>query len=229
MFADHKLGSKERLCAWATRLMKTAYSIYICSFLLSVSLVLCIVALLIFILQPSSSVHESLVVREINTPYIPPPPPKMMTKSLQTSDIQLNVTGADAIVKPLLLQTMPIVSFDITDAPILPSPELIIKMPEINWLGYGLNELDQVPRLLSDAKINVPPDLKRQNLRPITVKLEVSIDISGSVSLIRIKLNPYPELRFEIEQMVKRARFTAPQKAGEKVKARFIWPLEVQL
>lgn len=209
--------------------MKATYSVYMFAFLSSVGLLLCIVALLSFILQPSSNLPKGLVLREINTPYIPPPPPKTMTQSAQASDIQLNVQGTGANVKPALLQSMPIVSFDMPDAPILRSPEMTINVPEINWLGYGLNQLDQVPRLLSDATINIPPALKRQNVGPVNIKLEVSIDTSGSVSLIRIVFNPYPELRFEIEQMVKRARFTAPQKGGENVKARFIWPLEVQL
>ena len=53
-----------------------------------------------------------------------------------------------------------------------------------------------------------------------------SIDEQGKLTLLNILENPYPELRPEIERIVRSSRFSVPTKGTAAVSARFIWPVE---
>jgi protein TonB len=174
--------------------------------------------------------NEALIVREVSTASLPPPVvvPKI-TKPISNAQIALQVQGSGAQIELSEIVPITVANFDLNKDASSFAQALNIVVPDIDFKGFALSELDGIPRLLSSAKINVPQELKRQASSTVLIRLEVSINEQGRVSLINILTNPYPSLNFEITEMVNRVRFTSPVKQGEIVKARFIWPLEVLL
>lgn len=168
-------------------------------------------------------------VREIKTARLPPPPPPPQQIQQETLSLDVAVKGDTGKVN-----TAPTINNEL--APITPPDNSVninrrpsITIPADNWQGFSLSELDALPKLLSPVSLNVPPKLKRQLGEVVRLRLEVSINSEGQVTLLEIIESPSPELRFSIEQMVKKARFSAPQKDGKTVTAQFIWPLEIAL
>lgn len=97
-----------------------------------------------------------------------------------------------------------------------------------DWQAFGLGELDKTPRLLTPIRVDFPDSLKHRGINKSKVKLHVMIDEQGKVHLKNIVNIDNPELKPGIQQAVRQARFTIPQKSGQAVKAEFIWPLEVE-
>ncbi|MBB1372512.1 energy transducer TonB, partial [Pseudoalteromonas sp. SR45-4] len=111
------------------------------------------------------------------------------------------------------------------------TPNIKVSTPQfqsmnVNWDAFNLNQLDDLPTLLTPVKAVLPKSLTRQGVEIFTVKLDVFIDENGIVSLIEVVQNPYPTLKPAIDKIIKQSRFSAPKKEGEAVRARFIWPIE---
>lgn len=197
---------------------------------ISILLVMFVLSLIYIATSFSNDAAVKLELRKVSTLSIPPPaqPPKAKSESRE-SDIPLNVMGSGARIKIAEMQPITVASFEFSAQTIKLVQSIDIVIPNVDWQGFDLKELDDMPRLLTSAKINIPDRLKRKDSEKTKIKLEVSINEEGRVSLLRIVENSYPELNFEISEMVSRVRFTPPKRNGDIVKARFIWPLEVQL
>ena len=114
----------------------------------------------------------------------------------------------------------------------LPEPKFEVEAPEIDnvlaidWQGFNLDELDSVPRLLTDLDMRFPQGMVDRGIKRFKVELSVLIDEGGRVLLREIVQNPYPEVNDRIRSLLVRARFTPPQKDGTAARAVFIWPIE---
>ena len=157
----------------------------------------------------------------------PPPPPKSQQVSEQ-ADVNMQVEGAGAAVTMADLQINPEIEIDSPSRPDVAMKQPKWETPEIDWEAYSLSDLDGKPTLLTPVKIRFPKQLKHRGIERVVVKLDVMIDESGDVTLINIVDNPYHELNREIQRFVKGSKFTAPHKADEAVRARFIWPVEIE-
>lgn len=173
-------------------------------------------------------VKEEVVIREISlSPPPPPPPPPQQQQEQVEAEIQLNVSGdgVAVIVSDVQMQ-------DPLEALQLSAPNVKTLTTDwdldlqVDWSAYGLNELDGVPVLLSTLRADWPRTLTNRGINRVTVRLDVFIDETGRINLISILDNPEPDLNDSIERVVKTARFSTPQKSGEAVRARFIWPVE---
>ena len=171
------------------------------------------------------------MVREIVLASPPPPPPAPpVQQQMQESvpQLQLAVEG-DGVA----------IAVSDVEMPETVEESLQLRAPEmrntnidwnldlaVDWSAYGLDELDGMPSLLSSLRVEFPRSLTSRGIRSALVRLDVFIDESGRVSLISILENPYPELQSAIQRVVRNARFSVPQKGGQPVRARFIWPVE---
>ncbi|MEM9530580.1 MAG: TonB family protein [Pseudomonadota bacterium] len=90
---------------------------------------------------------------------------------------------------------------------------------------FGLAQLDNRPRLLTELKVSFPQSLRSRGITSVRVRVQVVIDQTGSVTLREIVENPHAELEPQIRALVRRARFTSPEKDGQKVRAAFVWPM----
>ena len=172
---------------------------------------------------------DTVHVRTIETLALspPPPPPPVQSNPIETPEISISATGSGPAIEMSL--TPPKV--ELNTQPV----ELNFKQESINWDdsltvdwdAFSLEQLDNIPALLSSTSIKLHKKIARNKTQPIKIKLDVIIDEHGKVNLLNIVENPYPSLIKEIKRFANKARFQAPTKQGESVRARFIWPIEI--
>lgn len=83
----------------------------------------------------------------------PPPPPAQQQQAEQPSKLKLDVSGSGPALEYTPQVNTPLANFTPPDNV---SPEISrqpIKLPEINWQGFSLSELDGVPQLLSTVSL----------------------------------------------------------------------------
>lgn len=172
---------------------------------------------------------EKVTIREIAVmqPPPPPPPPPAVQEPRVESSIALQTEGNGPALKIVQPDRQPI-KIAKPDTPAIKTAQPRWQSLEVNWDAFGLNELDKLPTLLTPLRIAFPKSLSRRGIDSALIKLDILIDEHGQVSLIDVVENPYPELKPEIDNMVRNSRFTTPEKGGEKVRARFIWPVEIK-
>ncbi|MEM9208893.1 MAG: energy transducer TonB [Pseudomonadota bacterium] len=196
-----------------------------------------LVALLVFglaLLQqlnaPSNAV-ETLRRIDMNAALPPPPPPPQTQRresAQETLDLDLGSSQASTLNLPpaRVEQTLTV---DDLDAPI---PEMQVPTFDVDLNAsireFGLAQLDGRPRLLTDLSILFPESLRRRGISSVKIEAQVVIDQSGSVTLRRLINNPHDELEPQIRAVMRRARFTPPEKDGQRVRAAFVWPLVLQ-
>jgi len=199
--------------------------------ILALLLVAAVLLVLVVAVGLSTPREPLLELREVHSaPAKPPPPPAARQQEPERrSRIELQVSGSGPALEKLPELDMRVADFAAPEQFAPPPGQASIELPEVEWRGFSLDQLDMIPRLISMVSLNVPTELRRRLRDVITLRLEVSINRQGEVTLLRIVESPDPALEFSIRQMVARARFTPPQRHGEAVEARFIWPLEVDL
>lgn len=190
---------------------------------------LAILSLALFILWLGhwlpASLPDKIEVREVALTLPPPPPPPVHQQVVETP-ATLQVRGAGpAIPRIDVKQTINPIKPDI---PAVDTRQTQWQSLEIDWNAFDLNQLDGLPNLLTPLRVTFPKSLSRKGIKRVLVKLDVIIDEQGQVTLVNIVENPHPELISEIQRLVRDSRFTAPKKDKQAVRARFIWPVEIE-
>ena len=197
--------------------------------LIGISLVAGLTALLA-VLQPVGERQSARkFIRQIDL-GAPPPPPPPPAAARQPSPPLAAIELSENLSSPVALAVREAVAepFSIEA---LEKPEVALESPtlardlSVNWAAFGLDQLDTLPRLITDLKVRFPKNLTDRGVVRAAVELSVMIDESGAVHLKRVVSNPHPELDAEIQRMIRRARFTTPTKDGLPVRAAFVWPL----
>lgn len=197
------------------------------AFGLSVAVLLFVLLLLWFAQFSQQIIEDKVIVREVAMMSLPPPPPPPIAVSKPiATPLTVNISGAGVEMQRVEIKVKTQVNIQRPDAPqvTLSTPDL--QNTAINWHAFSLNDLDDLPRLLTSIKAVLPKSLSRNVVEKFIVKLDVMIDEQGRVSLIEVVTSPYPELKPEIDRIVKTSRFSAPKKDQQIVRARFIWPIE---
>ncbi|MEM8984096.1 MAG: hypothetical protein AAGC71_13780 [Pseudomonadota bacterium] len=160
----------------------------------------------------------------------PPPPPRQRQRSAaqEAFNLELGQSTTSALKLPpaRIQQTL---SVDDLQAPIpdVPAPEFDMDL-SASIQEFGLAQLDGRPRLLTSLSIQFPDSLRRQGIDSVSIQAQVVIDQNGGVTLRRLIDNPHAELEPQIRSLIRRARFTPPEKDGRRVRAAFIWPLTLK-
>ncbi|MBV1910650.1 MAG: energy transducer TonB [Kangiellaceae bacterium] len=200
------------------------------AFLVSAGLVATLILSVLWFQELKLLKPQTLTVRQITIATPPPkPPPPLVKKNQFESTMSINITANGAGPAMKFAEVKLPQQMDLSEL----SPPNIEHMKgafvdnlSVDWQAFGLSELDDVPRLLTNLKISYPTSLVRKGIHRIDVELDVLIDESGKVVLRRIVRNPHPEFESIIQKLMKKARFTAPKKNGVPVRAAFNWPLE---
>lgn len=198
------------------------------TFLITVGMMLVAVALLFVNEWFAKRIDPEVLVREVHVaslpPPPPPPPPQQTVQVEQTLSISLEGDGAAMDISLVKVESP---ELQLTPPPM--AVQMNVDFSEalaIDWQAFGLDELDNIPRLLTRAKTKYPRALVKQGITQVTVKLEVFIDEMGKPTLVSIRGKHHKELSSVINELIKRARFTPPTKDGQSVAARFVWPVE---
>ncbi len=197
--------------------------------IVAVLLISALMLSLLFFQQLDLIKPEKIMVRQISmiAPPPPPPPPVQQAQSDFTPRINLTVSSSGVVMQFAKVKLANQVNFkDIPPPEISNMTSHLLDNLTVDWQAFGLDELDDMPRLLTNLKIKYPKSLVRKGVSSIAIELNVLIDESGKVMLRNIVQNPYPEFEPIIHKLMKKARFTAPKKNGVSVRAAFNWPLE---
>ncbi|MEJ2670549.1 MAG: hypothetical protein P8077_10055 [Gammaproteobacteria bacterium] len=177
----------------------------------------------------SDQLPEKIKLQEVTLALPPPPPrpppPAPESQRVMETPITLPIEDAGQLAPSIEVQRKlePIKP----SAPVFDSKPIQWQTLNIDWDAFDLNQLDELPRLLTPLRVRFPRRLSRQNINQVHVKLDVMIDERGQVTLVDILENPYPELINEIKRLVRSSRFSTPKKDQEAVRARFIWPMTI--
>ncbi|VUD41894.1 hypothetical protein TDB9533_00582 [Thalassocella blandensis] len=172
------------------------------------------------------SPDNTLEVREIELALPPPPPPPaVVNTNVSQNVLTLQVQGEGPALKKITI-AKPTLSLVKPQAPDVTFEQKQWQALEVDWNAFELKDLDGLPSLLTALRAVFPKSLSRRGITSAQVKLDVIIDEKGKVHLLQIVKNDYPELKTEIDKIVRSSRFTPPKKGDEKVRARFIWPIE---
>lgn len=198
--------------------------------MIAVLLITALMLSLLFFQQVDFSKPEKTVIRQISiasSPPPPPPPPVQQAQPNATPTINLSANGSGPVMQFTQVSLASPMNFaDISPPEISNMTSHLLENLNVDWQAFGLDELDDMPRLLTNLKIKYPKSLVRKGVNSIAIELDVLIDESGKVILRNIVHNPYPEFEPIIHKLMKKARFTAPKKNGVSVRAAFNWPLE---
>ncbi|MEM6574021.1 MAG: hypothetical protein AAGB27_10685 [Pseudomonadota bacterium] len=201
------------------------------SVVLSITLTTGLVAALTLLkrLNAPTEAGPKLQRLEINAALPPPPPPPPTTRSQQSAPDALPLDLTSAGTSPLSLPPAtlrPSLKVEDLEAPVSEVRPLEFDINvTASMQEFGLAQLDGRPRLLTDLRIQFPAALRAKGVTKIRVRAQVVIDTTGAVTLRRIVENPYPEIEPQLRALMGRARFTPPEKDGERVRAAFVWPL----
>ena len=194
---------------------------------IAVALVCFFVAALLY--TPGIDDPDAYVVREVAVSLPPPPaPPPPAVEVERQASVPLDVSpGTQSLVPELRSEDLVLkVARPTIEAPAVTHTELDADFElTVAWEGFALSELDRIPRLLSEPSLSFPAALERRGVKRVTAELMVVIDERGQVLLREILSSSHAEINAQLPGLVRRSRFTAPQKDGKPVRARFVWPL----
>ncbi len=175
-------------------------------------------------------------------PDQPPPPPALAEVSDVPDPTRVPIPKVDV---PLDLKT-PVDTFysDVVPAP-LPQPVVRRTPPQPRPAPratnprpapppapakshYSIGELDSKPRLLRHGSAAFPSELARRGVTSGTVTFEVELSTSGGVSVRRVVSATHRELVSPATRIARSARFTAPTRRGQPVKAIMRWPITIR-
>ncbi|NQY63363.1 MAG: energy transducer TonB [Alteromonadaceae bacterium] len=169
---------------------------------------------------------EKIIIREVALVTPPPPPPPPVQQAMVETPITIQIQGSGASMQILTVEQN--ITLTKPDIPPMVVSQTKWQQLEIDWDAFALDQLDDLPTLLTPLKIDFPKSLSRQGVKRVLVKLEVMIDEQGQLTLINIVSNPYQELQGEIQRLIRSSRFSAPKKDNQPVRARFVWPIEIK-
>jgi len=195
--------------------------------------VLCITLLMLALLffqkinftKPKTTVIRQISIASSSPPPPPPPVQEAPTENVPTINLSANGSGPTMKFTKVKLDSL----MEFSDIPPLDKTAMtnnLLDNLSVDWQAFGLEDLDDLPRLLSNLRIKYPEKLARRGINSISVELDVLIDESGKVILRKIVRNPYPEFEPIILKLLKKSRFTTPKKNGVSVRAAFNWPME---
>lgn len=173
-------------------------------------------------------------------PEQPPPPPALANITDVPDPTRVAIPKVDV---PLDLE-MPVDTF-FTDIEPAPLPQPVVRRvapkpsptprssrpappPPVTKSLYSISELDSKPRLLRHGSAAFPSSLARRGVSQGTVNFEVELSTSGRVSVRRVVSATHSELVSPARRIAVSARFTAPTRNGQPVKAVMRWPITIR-
>lgn len=186
--------------------------------------------------QPSpSAAPDQVTVREVTTMRIKPPaaPPQTRRSQAEQQVVALTsvATAEQVTIKvselDIELPDMLVPELSTTDTSAMVGQFQSLSNDDIveDMLTFGLDELDERPRLLTRITAKLPRELQRQGIKQSRIILHVIIHESGRVELMSTEKIDYPILNNTVPEVIRQARFTSPIRYGKQVKAEFLWPI----
>ena len=100
----------------------------------------------------------------------PPPPPPPTSRSVlldSTASIDLSIDGVGAAIEFEQVQLKPEYKLEQIAPPVADSfASNLLEQLNVNWQAFGLSELDEIPRLLTNLKGGISKSFESQRYKP---------------------------------------------------------------
>ncbi|MGC9451118.1 MAG: energy transducer TonB [Oceanipulchritudo sp.] len=177
--------------------------------------------------DPRDRTLRSVQLANIPPPEPPPPepPPPPEEEEVEVEDFEeppppLDLRSLEAALNPGIGSAgAGLVSMDLFEVRPDAAGEMQI---------FEIGDLDRVPRRLSGINPPYPRDMQRQRIMG-EVRLILVIDETGSVRVQEVQKTPHPGFVEPVVNAVNTWKFEPPVKDGQRVKARYILPLNFSL
>jgi periplasmic protein TonB len=180
--------------------------------------------------QPADTVN----VRPIEVADIPPPPPpptrqmEMKTEHNASEAPSIDVLGSGS--GPALAFSehpkMALQKMQEVEKPKINQGSLdLSENININFPLHQVEELDSIPRLVSNNHISFPRRMRESGIDKVATKVEIIIDAQGKAYVKKIVDPVYPEMVEVIRKAINDSRFTVPTKNGRAVQAVYLYSL----
>lgn len=201
---------------------------WLSSFLLTFSLLLLI---LLVKIAPQRE-PDTVTVRKVDVAAPPPPerPPPMIQQqqSATTPTPSMDLLGVGE-GPPLAYSANPGLTLD--NLVRIEKPEFdkntfdLSSNLSVDFPMVEVEELDSIPRLLSNNRISFPRQMRERGIDRVTTKVEIIIDQQGKAYVKKIIDPVYPEMVEVIRKAINDSRFTIPTKNGRPVQAIYLYTL----
>jgi protein TonB len=93
---------------------------------------------------------------------------------------------------------------------------------------FGFEDLDEIPRVVRNGRIEYPANLRRQRIEGF-VRLLIIIDESGRVTVSDVEAFSHKDFVSPARRGAEATRFSPPTRNGQPVRARYNWELKFEL
>jgi len=177
---------------------------------------------------------DTLVVRKVEVAEIvppePPPTQQLTAKSSHSAapgpSIDVLGSGSGPALAYAENPKLVIKKMQQVDKPQLNKESLDIgNNLTLNFPLHPVEELDSIPRLVSNNHISFPRRLRESGIDKVATKVEIIIDAQGKAYVKKIVDPVYPEMVEVIRKAINDSRFTVPTKNGRPVQAVYLYNL----
>lgn len=177
---------------------------------------------------------DTLVVRKVEVAEIvppePPPTQQLTAKSSHNAapgpSIDVLGSGSGPALAYAENPKLAIKKMQQVDKPQLNKESLDIgNNLTLNFPLHPVEELDSIPRLVSNNHISFPRRLRESGIDKVATKVEIIIDAQGKAYVKKIVDPVYPEMVEVIRKAINDSRFTVPTKNGRPVQAVYLYNL----
>lgn len=207
---------------------------FLVPWLASCGFVVCLVAGIFLLDKEVQTPADTLTLRKVEVAELAPPEPpptqqlESKTHNSAASGPSIDVLGAGsgpaiayAENPKLALKKMQQV-----DKPQLNKESLDIgNNLTLSFPLHPVEELDGIPRLISNNHISFPRRLRESGIDKVATKVEIIIDAQGKAYVKKIVDPVYPEMVEVIRKAINDSRFTVPTKNGRPVQAVYLYSL----
>lgn len=169
---------------------------------------------------------------ETSAPIPPPPPPpdELKTTKPQSTAPTINLLDLGDASGPAMEfkenSKLTLNSMRNVEKPQFKKMSLDIdKNINIDFPLHPVEELDSIPKLVSNNHISFPRRMRESGIDKVLTKVEIIIDAQGKAYVKKIVDPVYPEMVEVIRKAINDSRFTVPTKNGRPVQAVYLYNL----
>ncbi|MFO1370405.1 MAG: hypothetical protein U1F46_15545 [Marinagarivorans sp.] len=205
------------------------------AWLLSLGVVISFVWLVLVLQVATQHADDEVIVRKVETiaavpPPPPPPPQESKNTKTQPSSPSISVSGLGSGSGPGMVfkedSKLAMATMQQVVKPKFEKESLDLgNSLNMNFPLHQVEELDSIPRLVSNNHISFPRRLRESGIDKVATKVEIIIDAQGKAYVKKIVDPVYPEMVEVIRKAINDSRFTVPTKNGKPVQAVYLYSL----
>ncbi|MFT7560829.1 MAG: protein TonB [Flavobacteriales bacterium] len=198
---------------------------------LSIVLVSILTISMLYLQNAKFTEPDDLTVRRVEISLAPPPPPPPLemerpTEDVPTPSIDFGFSSDGVAMQYSEKPTLGTINIRKAKKPVFDIKSFDLQSTlQLSFPTEDVENLDEVPRIVSNGPIKFPRTLVKRGIRRIPTTVEIIIDTRGKAYIKNIIDPVYPEMIESIRHWAKKVKFTIPVKNGKAVQANYVYKL----